>query len=70
MPTLREWRYRKAMSIVDLAKKAGVSNKTISDIENGRTAQPSFRTVRRICEALEIEPVEVIEFMPKEDDRS
>lgn len=61
MPTLRELRYAKSMSIESLAKAAGVSNKTISDIENGKV-HPKFRTMRRLCAALGVEPSEVAEF--------
>jgi transcriptional regulator with XRE-family HTH domain len=44
-----------------LAVKAGVSNKTILEIENGRNV-PTFRTIRRLSEALNVDPAEVEEF--------
>ena len=53
MKTLREHRHALFISIEDLAKKAGVSTKTIVDTELGRT-QPKFRTIRKISEALGI----------------
>lgn len=49
------------MTIRDLAGKAGVSNQTIVQIEHGRIS-PRIRTIRRICEALEVSPEEVVEF--------
>ncbi len=61
MRGLREIRRGRFMSIEELAEKAGVSTKTIVDAELGRT-QPKFRTIKRISEALEIEPTEVAEF--------
>ena len=64
MMTLREWRHRRALSIEDLAKQAGVSTKTVSDIELGKVT-PKFRTVRRIVGALGIEPGDVTEFVPR-----
>lgn len=63
MYSLEEWRRRKAISIFDLAAKAGVSNKTISDIENGKVRAPSFRTINKVSTALEIAPDQVAEFM-------
>ncbi len=49
------------MSIEALAEKSGVSNKTITQIENGRQL-PRFRTMRRLSEALGVEASNVIEF--------
>ena len=40
-----------------LAVKAGVSNKTILEIENGRNV-PTFRTIRRLSEALDVDPAD------------
>ena len=61
MQTLREHRRRRLMSIEELAKQSGVSTKTIVETELGRT-QPKFRTIRRISEALGVDPAEVAEF--------
>jgi len=61
MRSLREHRHARFISIEDLAARAGVSTKTIVDTELGRT-QPKFRTIRKISEALGIEPSEVAEF--------
>jgi transcriptional regulator with XRE-family HTH domain len=59
--TLREWRAERLESSKTLAAKAGVSNKTIIEIENGRNL-PTFRTMRRLSDALGVEPAEVAEF--------
>ncbi len=61
MPTLRELRYQRLLSLDDLAEKAGVSNKTIVQIEHGRQA-PKLRTIRRISDALGVDPNEIEEF--------
>ncbi len=61
MPTLREARLEQAYSVHDLAAKAGVSNKTIIDIEHGRVV-PKLRTIRRLSEALGIRPADIAEF--------
>jgi len=45
----------------DLAKKSGISEKTISLIEQGR-ANPSLETIGRIANALE---VDMLEFFPE-----
>lgn len=42
----------------DLARDAGISRQTLSDIENGNVASPQLRTLRRIYQVLgvDIEP--------------
>ncbi len=58
---LREWRVEKLLGVKALAREAGVSNKTIVEIEHGRQV-PAFRTIRRLSAALEVEPQDVTEF--------
>ncbi|HEV2122887.1 MAG TPA: helix-turn-helix transcriptional regulator [Chloroflexota bacterium] len=59
---LRDVRRRNLLSIQALAKKAGVSPKTIVDLEHGRTV-PQLRTVGKLSEALGVAPLEVEEFV-------
>jgi transcriptional regulator with XRE-family HTH domain len=59
--TLRQWRLEKLMGTKALATAAGVSNKTIVQIEHGRQV-PLLRTIRLISEALEVPPREITEF--------
>ncbi len=61
MRTLREWRAERLLGVKALAAKAGVSNKTIVQIEAGQQV-PTFRTIRRLCDALGVEPRDVAEF--------
>jgi len=61
MPTLREVRLGKMLSIRSLAKAAGVSTQTIVSTEMGRKA-PQFGTMRKIATALEVEPQDITEF--------
>jgi transcriptional regulator with XRE-family HTH domain len=68
MKTLREWRAERLESSKTLAAKAGVSNKTIIEVENGRNV-PTFRTIRRLSEALGVDPAEVAEFAAAIEER-
>ena len=61
MPSLREIRLRKFMTIRELAAAAQVTPRTIVDIEFGRTA-PRQTTMRRIAAAIEVDPADVTEF--------
>lgn len=49
------------MSIADLAKAAGMSTRTIVDIEHGRTV-PRLLTIRKLSEQLGVTAHEVEEF--------
>jgi transcriptional regulator with XRE-family HTH domain len=56
---LRKFRKEQAWSQRDLARESGVAQDTISRLESGqREAQP--RTVRRLAEALGVEPRELM----------
>jgi transcriptional regulator with XRE-family HTH domain len=59
--TLREWRAERLLSVRALAVAAGVSTKTITELEYGRQL-PTFRTIRRVAAALAVEPRDVAEF--------
>ena len=61
MKTLREWRIARLMSTRGLEKAAGVTQKTIIDIEYGRR-RPHYDTIGRISQALGVEPSDVTEF--------
>jgi len=50
---LRELRYRRALSLTDLAQRTGVSRVTINRIENLRQ-KPMPRTIRKLAEALNV----------------
>lgn len=43
-----------------LAEKSGVSPTTISGIENGKISRPHFGTLRKVAEALGVEPEELV----------
>jgi transcriptional regulator with XRE-family HTH domain len=59
--TLREWRCNELLSVRELALRAGVTPKTVTDIEYGRR-KPTYETMRSICAALGIGANEISEF--------
>lgn len=61
MSSLREIRLRRMWSQRDLAQQAGVAQKTIVDLELGRS-EPRLQTMRKLAAALGVEPLEVYEF--------
>lgn len=60
--TLRQWRANRLLSIRDLADVAGVTPKTLTDIEYGRR-RPTYDTMRTISKALGVSPHDIQEFL-------
>jgi transcriptional regulator with XRE-family HTH domain len=44
----------------ELAKRAGISPSTLSQIESGRVSHPHIGTLRKVARALDIEPAELM----------
>ena len=57
---LRQLRERKALRQEDLAELAGVGKNTVNRIEKNRT-EPHMTTVRKLAEALGVDPAELVE---------
>jgi transcriptional regulator with XRE-family HTH domain len=55
MPTLKELREKRYLSIPELANKSGIPRNTIYGIENGKH-KPIRRTIRALAKALDILP--------------
>ena len=60
--TLREWRDRRALAMADLVEMTGVAKSTLVAIEHGRVTAIKRKTIRRLAEALGVEPWDVTEF--------
>ena len=56
---LRQLREERALRQEDLAELAGVGKNTINRIERNRT-EPHMTTVRKLAEALEVDPRELV----------
>ncbi len=61
MPSLRQIRLARQLTIRELAERADISPSTVYLLEGGRS-RPSFRVIRKICTALAIAPEAVDEF--------
>jgi DNA-binding XRE family transcriptional regulator len=62
MTPLATLRRRKLLTQADLAKAAGVGESTIRTIESGSNRHPRIKVMRAICDALDVQPVEIDEF--------
>jgi DNA-binding XRE family transcriptional regulator len=56
---LAKARYKKGLSIHDMAKEIKVSTKTIVDTENGNSL-PTPKTLKKICSFLEIDLSDIV----------
>ena len=50
------------MSLNDLADKVGVSNVNLSKMKNGKISAIRFSTLEAICDALECQPGDILEY--------
>ncbi len=61
MPTLREARAARLLTVRGLAERAGVAFSTVHLIETGKSV-PRFEVIEKLSRALGVEPAEVDEF--------
>ena len=54
------------MSINELAEKVGVSNVNLSKMKTGKISAIRFSTLEAICEALECQPGDILEYSNEE----
>ena len=50
------------MSLNDLSEKVGVSNVNLSKMKNGKISAIRFSTLEAICEALNCQPGDILEY--------
>lgn len=59
LTNLRPIRERRALSQAELARKTGVAQRSLSELERGlRSAQPS--TLRKLARALKVDPAALV----------
>ena len=58
---VRVLRRRNFMTQEQLAKAAGISHRTLVNIETKRVTEPHFSTILKLAEALGVEPSQLVE---------
>jgi putative transcriptional regulator len=53
---------KRKMSVTELAEKVGITMANISVLKNGKAKAIRFSTLEAICEALECQPGEILEY--------
>ena len=55
------------MSLNELAEKVGVSNVNLSKMKNGKISAIRFSTLEAVCEALNCQPGDLLEYREEEE---
>ena len=53
---------KKKMSVTELSEKAGITMANISILKNGKAKAIRFTTLDKICEVLECQPGDILEY--------
>ena len=53
---------KKKMSVTELSEKVGITMANISTLKNGKAKAIRFTTLDKICEVLECQPGDILEY--------
>ncbi|MBO4357272.1 MAG: helix-turn-helix transcriptional regulator [Candidatus Methanomethylophilaceae archaeon] len=56
----------KKMSLIDLSKEVGITNVNLSKLKTGKISAIKLSTLESICEALDCQPGDILEFRKEE----
>jgi len=56
----------KKMSLNELSEKVGVANVNLSKLKNGRVSAIRFSTLEAICDVLDCQPGDILEYKREE----
>lgn len=58
---------KKKMKLIDLADKVGISIQNLSILKTGKAKAIRFSTLEKICEVLQCQPGDILEFRAEEE---
>lgn len=53
---------RRKMSVTELSEKVGITMANISNLKNGKAKAIRFSTLEKLCEVLECQPGDLLEY--------
>ena len=59
----------KKMSLNELSEKVGVANVNLSKLKNGRVSAVRFSTLEAICDVLDCQPGDILEFQRENQEK-
>ncbi len=57
------------ISLNELAEQVGITNVNLSKIKTGKVSAIRFSTLEAICEALQCQPGDILEYQPNSQDK-
>ncbi len=57
---------KRKMSVTELSEKVGITMANVSILKNGKAKAIKFSTLEKICEALECQPGDILEYIKDE----
>ncbi|WP_152656725.1 helix-turn-helix transcriptional regulator [Oceanobacillus sp. CFH 90083] len=58
---------KRKMSVTELTEKVGITMANLSILKNGKAKAIRFSTLEKICEALECQPGDILEYVPDKE---
>ncbi len=58
---------RRKMRSKELAERVGITEQNVSLLKSGKVKGVRFETLERICEALECQPGDILDYVPDSD---
>ena len=58
---------RRKMSVTELSERVGITMANLSILKNGKARAVRLETLERICEALQCQPGDLLEWIPDGD---
>ena len=59
---------RRKMSVTELAEKVGITLANMSILKNGKARAVKVSTLQKLCEALDCQPGDLLEYRRKQDE--
>ncbi|CAH2717374.1 MULTISPECIES: helix-turn-helix transcriptional regulator [Neobacillus] len=56
---------KRKMSVTELSEKLGITMANVSILKNGKAKAIKFSTLEKICEVLECQPGDILEYQKK-----
>ncbi|MEK4745060.1 MULTISPECIES: helix-turn-helix domain-containing protein [unclassified Bacillus (in: firmicutes)] len=57
---------KRKMSVTELSEKLGITTTNVSILKNGKAKAIKFSTLEKICEVLECQPGDILEYKKEE----
>jgi len=58
---------KRKMSVTELSEKLGITMANVSILKNGKAKAVKFSTLEKICEVLDCQPGDILEYRKNED---